>query len=241
MFLSDVANLAVDAPPAISSLTGSQSVIAGASIELSVTAASNLAMTYQWKRDGVSISGAVNSALQLSNVAQTDAGDYSVEVTNTVGTTVSASIQISVIAPPAIATAPSGKTIGQNARLLLSVSATGKDLVYQWHKGDQSISGATESIYSVSEATSGDTGSYHVTVSNTAGTVSSSVAAVTVVAPPVIQTQPIGGSVSVGGDISLSVEADRFRDILIPVAPEWCCLGRRNPGHSGFNQLKTIR
>ncbi|MDE0867309.1 MAG: immunoglobulin domain-containing protein, partial [Rubripirellula sp.] len=146
-------------------------------------------------------------ALQLSNVAETDAGDYSVEVTNTVGTRVSASIQISVIAPPAIATAPSGKTIGQNARLLLSVSATGKDLVYQWHKDDQSISGATESIYSVSEATSGDTGSYHVTVSNTAGTVTSSVAAVTVVAPPVIQTQPIGGSVSVGGGISLSVEA----------------------------------
>ena len=121
--LSDVANLAVDVPPAISSLTGSQSVIAGASVELSVTAASNQAMTYQWKRDGISISGGVNSALQLSNVAETDAGDYSVELSNTVGRTVSASIQIKVIAPPAIATAPSGKTIGRNARLLLSVSS----------------------------------------------------------------------------------------------------------------------
>ena len=46
-----------------------------------------------------------------------------------------------------------------------------------------------------------------MTVSNAGGTVTSSVAAVTVVAPPVIQTQPIGGQVTVGSDISLSVEA----------------------------------
>ena len=205
--LSNAAALAVDAPPALSALSGSQSVIAGSGIELSVTAASNLAITYQWKRDGVSISGAVNSSMQLSNLTEADAGDYTVEVTNTVGTTVSAVVQISVIEPPSIAASPSAKTIGQYARLLLSVSATGKDLVYQWYKDDQSISGATESNYSVSAATSSDTGSYHVTVTNTAGTVASATASVTVVAPPVIQTQPTGGAVAVGGDISLNVEA----------------------------------
>ena len=68
--LSNAAALEVDAPPALSALSGSQSVIAGSGIELSVTAASNLAITYQWKRDGVSISGAVNSSLQLSNLTE---------------------------------------------------------------------------------------------------------------------------------------------------------------------------
>ena len=164
-------------------------------------------MTYQWKRDGVSISGAVNSSLQLSSLTVADAGDYTVEVTNTVGTTVSAVVQISVIEPPSIVASPSAKTIGQNARLLLSVSATGKDLVYQWYKNDQTISGANESTYSVSAATSSDAGNYHVTVTNTAGTVTSATASVTVVAPPEIQIQPTGGAVVVGGDFSLTVEA----------------------------------
>jgi len=205
--LSDAATLVVDAPPVISSLSGSMSVIAGADAELSVTAASNLAVTYQWKRDGVSISGAVNSSLQLSSLTVSDAGDYTVEVTNTVGTTVSAVVQISVIEPPSIVASPSAKTIGQHARLLLSVSATGKDLVYQWYKDDQSITGASESNYSVSAATSSDAGNYHVTVTNAAGTVTSATASVTVVAPPEIQTQPTGGAVAVGGDFSLSVEA----------------------------------
>ena len=72
---------------------------------------------------------------------------------------------------------------------------------------DRSISGASESNYSVSAATSSDAGSYHVTVTNTAGTVTSATASVTVVAPPEIQTQPTGGAVAVGGDLSLSVEA----------------------------------
>ena len=119
----------------------------------------------------------------------------------------SAVIQINVISPPTIAGSPRGKTIGQSARLLLSVSAVGESLVYQWYKDGVMITGAAESAYSVSAVTSSDSGGYHVTVSNTAGTATSATASVTVVAPPLIETQPIGGAVSVGGDISLSVEA----------------------------------
>ena len=205
--LSDVSAVAVDTAPKITSLTGSASAVAGSNVELSVSASNSLTMSYQWKRDGVSITGAVNAALTLSSVGSTDAGDYTVEVTNTVGTTVSAVIQINVISPPTIAGSPSGKTIGQSARLLLSVSAVGESLVYQWYKDGVMITGAAESAYSVSAVTSSDSGGYHVTVSNTAGTATSATASVTVVAPPLIETQPIGGAVSVGGDISLSVEA----------------------------------
>ena len=205
--LSDVAALAIDAPPAISSLTGSTSVVAGSNLDLSVTASSSLTISYQWKRDGISVAGAVSSTLTLTSVDSTDAGDYTVEMTNTVGTTVSDVIQISVISPLVIEISPSDKTLGQSARLLLSVSAVGESLVYQWYKDGGAIADAAESVYSISAVTSSDSGSYHVTVSNTAGTVTSATASVTVVAPPVIQTQPIGGSVSVGGDISLSVEA----------------------------------
>ena len=205
--LSDVAAVAVDTAPAITSLTNSTSAIAGSNVEMSVSASNSLTMSFQWKRDGISITGAVSNSLTLSSVGSTDAGDYTVEVTNTVGTTVSAVIQISVISPPTITGSPSGKTIGQSARLLLSVSAVGESLEYQWYKNGGKISGGTGSAYSISAVTSSDSGSYHVTVSNAAGSATSETASVTVVAPPVIQTQPTGGAVLVGGDISLSVEA----------------------------------
>ena len=205
--LSDVAAVAVDTAPTITSLTNSTSAIAGSNVVMSVSASNSLTMSYQWKRDGISITGAVSDSLTLSNVGNTDAGDYTVEVSNTVGTTVSTAIKISVISPPTITGSPSGKSIGHSARLLLSVSAVGESLVYQWHKDGATISGANGSAYSISAVTSSDSGSYHVTVSNSAGTVTSSAASVTVVAPPVIQTQPTGGAVLVGGDISLSVEA----------------------------------
>ena len=172
--LSDVAVVAVDTAPTITSLTNSTSAIAGSNVEMSVAASNSLTMSFQWKRDGISITGAVSNSLTLSNVGSTDAGDYTAEVTNTVGTTVGDIIKISVISPPTITGSPSGKSIGQSSRLLLSVSAVGESLVYQWHKDGGTISGANESAYSISAVTSSDSGSYHVIVSNAAGTVTSS-------------------------------------------------------------------
>jgi hypothetical protein len=79
---------------------------------MSVSASNSLTMSYQWKRDGISITGAVSNSLTLSNVGNTDAGDYTVEVTNTVGTTVSAAIKISVISPPTITGSQAANPLG---------------------------------------------------------------------------------------------------------------------------------
>ena len=85
-------------------------------------------------------------------------------------TTVSDVIQISVNSPPVIEASPSDKALGQSARLLLSVSAIGESLGYQWYKDGQAIAGAVASNYSPSTANSSDSGRYPVTVSNPAGT-----------------------------------------------------------------------
>ena len=50
--------------------------------------------SYQWKHDGVAIPGATNATLILSNVQTTDIGSYRVEVSNVVGGTNSAVIQL---------------------------------------------------------------------------------------------------------------------------------------------------
>jgi hypothetical protein len=72
--------------------------------------------------------------------------------------------------PPAITAQPTGPANGKitGGAATLSVTATGTGLTYQWKKDGQNISGATLSSYSAT-----DSGSYTVTVTNSAGSVTS--------------------------------------------------------------------
>lgn len=53
--------------------------------------------TYQWRKDGNIIAGANDNILMLGSVQQSDAGIYSVDLTNTVGTTTSSGASLSII------------------------------------------------------------------------------------------------------------------------------------------------
>src|ERR1051326_4163118 len=53
-------------------------------------------LSFQWQKDNVNISGATNSSLLLTNVQLSDAGSYSLSVTNSLGSSNSASAVLSV-------------------------------------------------------------------------------------------------------------------------------------------------
>ncbi len=55
--------------------------------------------SYQWRKGGAPITGATNSSLVLKPIAAADAGKYDVVVQNMVGTTTSASCELTVLAP----------------------------------------------------------------------------------------------------------------------------------------------
>ncbi|MBM3852219.1 MAG: hypothetical protein FJ399_03595, partial [Verrucomicrobia bacterium] len=65
----------------------SQTVSAGASVSYSVTATG--ATSYQWRKDGVALSGATSSTLALANLQTSDSGAYSVLVSNAAGSVAS--------------------------------------------------------------------------------------------------------------------------------------------------------
>lgn len=68
------------ASPVISVPPASQTIAAGQTLQLSVTASAAGSLSYQWLFDGAPISGATGPTLTLPNFGATQAGDYSVVV-----------------------------------------------------------------------------------------------------------------------------------------------------------------
>ena len=97
---------------------------------------------------------------------------------------------------PTITSQPSSLTVTAGQSAMFSVTATGTPApTYQWQKNSTNIAGATGSSYAISSTTTSDAGSYQVVVSNSAGTVTSNSASLTVDSAP--SPPPSGSSVSV--------------------------------------------
>jgi hypothetical protein len=114
-----------------------------------------------------------------------------------------------VVTPPSIVSQPSGLSVTAGASATFSVSANGTSPSYQWYKDGSPISGATGATYAISSTQVSDAGSYTVTVSNTAGSVTSNAAKLTVgPPPPSITSQPLAAQIlNAGSTATLSVSA----------------------------------
>jgi Immunoglobulin domain/Lipase len=88
-------------PPAILIQPIGQVVKVGATAILSVSAIGSQPLFYQWRINGVSISGANGSALSLANIQSGDSGSYTVTVQNAYGETTSSEAKIFVYFAPA--------------------------------------------------------------------------------------------------------------------------------------------
>ena len=64
-----------------------------------VVAAGSEPLAYQWYAGSTPVAGATSPALTLSNLQTSDAGNYSVTVSNEVGTATSASAALTVNTP----------------------------------------------------------------------------------------------------------------------------------------------
>ncbi|MBK8609501.1 MAG: FG-GAP repeat protein [Chitinophagaceae bacterium] len=94
---STIAIIAVNLPTTIAAQPVSQTVCNGSNVVFSVTA-SGTALTYQWRKNGINISGANAATYTISNVATADAGNYDVLVSGSCGNMTTASASLSVTA-----------------------------------------------------------------------------------------------------------------------------------------------
>ena len=89
------------------------------------------------------------------------------------------------VTQPTVLIAPVGGTYFVGNPFTLSVNAGGTAIGYQWLKNSNSIAGATADILTITNATATNSGYYQVVITNSAGSVTSIVAAISVLAPPV--------------------------------------------------------
>src|SRR5213592_74335 len=193
--------------PTITTQPANQTVTAGQTATFAVVAAGTAPLTYQWQKNGANLTGATSASYTTPATTTADSGStFRVVVANTAGTVTSAAATLTVTAAavaPTITTPPANQTVtaGQTATFTVVAGGTAP-LSYQWQKSGVNIAGATSASYTTQVTTTTDSGStFDVVVTNTAGTVTSAAATLTVNAapPPAIQVNPT--SINFGNDV----------------------------------------
>ncbi len=193
------------APPIISSSPTNESVVAGTSPVLTVSAGGTSPLNYQWLFNGTSVSSATTSSLLLANVDPSFDGAYSVIVTNAYGGTTGVIANLTVLIPPSITNPPVGQTVVVGANVTFTAGASGDlPLGYQWLFNGTNVAGATTTMLSLANVQSSQGGNYSVLVTNDGGSITSAPAALVVIVPPLITNQPAAQNVPVGTNVTFS-------------------------------------
>lgn len=172
--------------PAISAQPAAQTVTVGQSATFTVSASGTAPLSYQWLKNTTNITGATSASYATPPAILADNGaNFAVVVSNSAGSITSATAALTVTAAPVapvISTQPANQTVSAGQTATFSVAATGtSSLSYQWQKNGADISAATSANYTTPVTTVADSGAqFRVMVSNSAGSVTSNVATLTV-------------------------------------------------------------
>jgi hypothetical protein len=145
--------------------TGSTTFCSGGNVLLTA----NSGTSYQWKNNGVNITGATSQ-----NYTATASGAYTVVVTSGTCSATSGPITVTVNPVPPATITPAGATTFCSPSSVLLNANTGSGLTYQWKKNNSNISGATSSSYTAST-----TGNYTVVVTSSGCSATSGITTVT--------------------------------------------------------------
>ncbi len=227
---SSNATLTVLVPPAITSQPAPQTQAVGGTATFSVAASGTAPLNYFWLKNGAAIangtkySGVNSSNLTVATLATTDAGNFSVVVSNLAGTVTSSAAALMVVSSPTITSPPANVSVAAGANASFTVTAAGSaPLTYQWRKNGTpladggNVSGSATVTLNLSAVSAGDAASYSVAVSNSLGGVISPAATLTVAIPPAIVTPPASATVLASSNVSFTVSASG----TAPLSYQW--------------------
>ena len=192
-------------------------VAAGSRVTLSVDARGDSSLSYQWRRDGVEVVGAVGSELVIAALGDGDLGWYDVRIEGSRGGVIySRPVPVEKVQAVGIRRQPVGMTVGRGAPVAIEVEAVGDGpLQYQWLKNgatlsdNGSVSGTRSARVMIRAAVVADSGNYSVRVSGPAGSVTS-------VNAPLVVLSGTGTNGGGAAGAAEGVEVEGFLD-LAPV------------------------
>ncbi|MGA2247936.1 MAG: immunoglobulin domain-containing protein, partial [Verrucomicrobiota bacterium] len=204
----DYVKLTSGFPPQIGAQPTNQVVGFNGTAVFEVTAYGTQPLAYQWSCNKTNLAGATNAALILTNVQLSQMGSYMAQVTNLYGSVLSSNAWLHVGTPPIITNQPASQSVADGGTASFSVGVEGSSPWYaQWLFDGFNIAGATNCSLTLTDVQWSQSGNYTVVVTNIFGSVASSNAALTILGPPVITSQPTNQNVPVGSVVSISVVA----------------------------------
>ncbi len=187
----------------------SQAACAGDETVFTIDVDAPQPVTYTWRKDGTPIDGAINATYIIDSVAPADAGTYDVVITTDCGDVLSNPAELTVDEGSVIDTQPQSQSACIGAAAAFTVTATGPEpLTYQWRHEGLPILGANTPTLVLPAVTTGDAGTYDVTIDSRCGATVSEPATLTVNTGAVVLTPPADQQACAGATVTLTVDAD---------------------------------
>jgi hypothetical protein len=168
-------------PIVVTILPGNQTAPAGSNVTFTAQTLSSSNVTFQWLKNNARISRATQSNLTLTNVQSINDGKYSFIATNQFGRATSNLATLTVTkAAPVIVAPPISGSASINNKFQFTVVAQGtQPFHYAWKRNGSALrngsglTGVNSISLNISRVIANDYGTYQVTVTNSAGSVTS--------------------------------------------------------------------
>jgi hypothetical protein len=197
-----------------------QNVAGGTSLTFSVAVGGPTPFGFSWLLNGTNlssggnVSGTSSSTLSITSATANNAGNYSVIVINVSGSVTSSIATLAVGVAPDFSIQPTNLAILAGGNAAFSALASGSTpLSYQWLKNGMNLSNGT-GIFGVNNTnltlagvTANSAANYALVASNVFGSVTSSVAVLTVLLPATINGTLTNQTIQCGGNAVFAIAA----------------------------------
>jgi hypothetical protein len=216
---SNAATLTVNTIPLVTTQPVDQSVTAGQTGAFSAAASGSPTPTVQWQvstnsgATWTNITGATSTTYSFTAQVGDTGKQYHAVFTNVAGSATSNAATLTVNTPPVVTIHPVNQTVNSGQTATFTAAASGSPApTVQWQVSTNgttwtNIVGATSATYSFTTAAADNGKQYRAVFTNTAGSVNSNAAVLTVYFAPTVTTQPVNQSFNVGQTATFSAAA----------------------------------